>query len=138
MNWTLEVSRTNYHWIKRDGLSAVDIKEANINLESYNDVLKLQVDLELINYSRGYNEFKIRVYLPKTLSEYIGKEFYELEGYYGTAGNRSTLNINEEIVIKLDNPNMQEKVFDSKWYWEDNKYELYNENEVVEIIDHGI
>jgi len=137
MNWTLDFTRTNYHWIKKDELNAVDIKEADINLESSDNILKVIVNLELIDYSRGQNEFKIRVYLPKSLSKYSGKEFYELEDYYYTFGNRSTLNIKEEIVVNLDNSGIQEKIFDSKWYWEETKYELYNEDDVVQIIDHG-
>ena len=34
MNWILDFSRTNYHWIKDDGLIALDIEESNISLSS--------------------------------------------------------------------------------------------------------
>ena len=136
MKWTLDFTRTNYHWIMRDGLTAVDIKESNINLERSNDIIKIKVNLELIDYSRSLNEFKIRVYLPKSLSEYTGKEFYELKNHYRTNGNH-ILRIDEDIVVIIDNVDTQEKMFDSKWYWEVTKYELFNENEEVEIIDHG-
>ena len=137
MKWTLDFTRTNYHWIMRDGLSAVDIKESNINLERSNDSITIKVKLELIDYSRGQNEFKIRVYLPKSLSEYTGKEFYELKDNYRTNGNQSILKIDEEIVVIVDNVDAQEKMFNSKWYWEVTKYELFNENEIVDIINHG-
>lgn len=140
MKWTLDFTRTNYHWIMKDGLNAVDINESKISLANHNDSnIKIIVKIELIDYGRSQNKFKIRVYLPKTLRENLGREYIELEQYYMTIGNRrTTLTVNEQIVVHLDDANLQDKIFDSQWYWEDTKYELYNDNEVVEIIDHGL
>lgn len=137
MNWSLDFTRTNYHWLKRDGLKAVDIVDTDINLNGSNEELTINFKLELIDYSRSQNEFKIRVYLPKTLSDYVGKEFYEFEKDYRTYGNRNILNIKEQIVVRLDNDYTRKNSFDSQWYWEDAEYQLYNKKEVIKIIEHG-
>lgn len=138
MKWTLNFSRTNYHWLIDDGLKAVDIVDANINLAGSNNELTIILKLELIDYSRGQNQFKIRAYLPPKLSEYTGKKFYEFENDYITYGNRNIMNIEEHIVVKLDNDLALRILDDTQWYWEDSEYELYNEQEVIKIIDHGL
>ncbi|MCY6485057.1 hypothetical protein OW763_11970 [Clostridium aestuarii] len=137
MNWSLDFTRTNYHWLKRDGLNAVDIVDTDINLNGSNEELTINFKLELIDYSRSQNEFKIRVYLPKSLSDYVGKDFYEFEKHYRTYGNRSILNVKEQIVVRLDNDYTRKSSFDSQWYWEDVEYQLYNKKEVVKIMEHG-
>ncbi|MCM1992558.1 hypothetical protein [Oceanirhabdus seepicola] len=137
MNWSLDFTRTNYHWLKRDGLKAVHIAQSDINLGHSNEELTINFKLELIDYSRSRNEFKIKVYLPKSLSDYVGKEFYEFEKDYRTYGNRSTLNVTEQIVVKLDNDYTPNSLFKTQWYWEDVVYELYNKKEEIRIIEHG-
>lgn len=52
MNWVLDVSRTNYHWIKDDGLAAIDIEESNISLSGTDDEMIININLELKDYSR--------------------------------------------------------------------------------------
>lgn len=139
MKWTLDFTRTNYHWIMKDGLNAVDIIESKINMEISNNIIKLNVKIELIDYGRSQNAFKIRMYLPKTLRENLRREYIDLEQYYRTIGNpRTTLAVNEQIVVQFDDADVQDKIFDSHWNWEEYKYELYNDNEVVEMIDHGL
>ncbi|GAA0180909.1 hypothetical protein SH2C18_35220 [Clostridium sediminicola] len=32
MKWSLNFTRTNYHWIMRDGLNAVDLEDSRIGL----------------------------------------------------------------------------------------------------------
>lgn len=138
MNWTLDVTRTNYHWLRKDGLNAVDIEAPRISLSSFDEELKINVIMELIDYSRSRNEFKIRLYLPKSLAEHIGKEFLELENVYRTHGNRGKSSVYEQIVIELDNKHSRGYIYDVDWHWEDVEYELYNEDEVIRIIDHGL
>lgn len=138
MKWTLDFSRTNYHWIKGDGLKAVDIEESNISLSSIDDEITINISLELKDYSRKQNKFKIRVYLPESLSVYTNKGFYDFENYYYTHGNRNISNIKEDIAIKLSDTHNATQLFDSKWYWEDIEYELYNSEEKVKIIQHGL
>lgn len=137
MNLSLDFTRTNYHWIMRDGLNAVDIADSNIDLSGSDDQLTINFNIKLIDYSRSRNEFKIRVYLPKSLSDYVGKEFYEFENDYRTYGNRNILNVKEQIVVKSDNNYSQQRLFDSGWYLEDVEYELYNKEEAIKIIEHG-
>jgi hypothetical protein len=138
MNLSLDFTRTNYHWIMRDGLNAVDIADSKIDLGGPDDQLTINFKLKLIDYSRSQNEFKIRVYLPKSLRDYVGKDFYEFENDYRTYGNRSILNVEEQIVAKSDNNYSQQRLFDSGWYLEDVEYELYNKKEVIRIIEHGL
>ncbi len=138
MQWTLDFSRTNYHWIKGDGLKAVDIEESNIGLNTSDNKIIMNVSLELKDYSRkNHNKFKIRVYLPKSLSFYTDKKFYEFEHYYFIHGNRNITNIQEDIIFEL-NSNKRNELFESTWFWEDVEYELYNNDEKVRIIQHGL
>lgn len=138
MNGTIDFMRTNYHWLRKDGLNSVDIKKADMNLESIDGTTRIKIKLELVDYSRSSHQFKIRVYLPESLSNYAGMEYYEFENYYSIHGVHNKLYVQEEIVINFDSSVIQNKMLDSHWYWEDTKYELYNNNEEVEIIDHGM
>ncbi|AFS78725.1 hypothetical protein Curi_c17180 [Gottschalkia acidurici 9a] len=138
MKWSLDITRTGYYWIKKDSLRSVDIGDSKVSLSGSNDKLTMTLNLELIDYGMTQNNFKIRVYLPKALKTYNNQDFYELENEYLTNGNRRKRTIREEIVLNLNDKNGMEKLFDSKWHWEDLKYELYNEDEVVEIIKRGL
>lgn len=137
MRWTLDFSRTNYHWIKDDGLKAIDIEDANISLSGSDSKTTVKVNMELKDYGRKQNKFKIRMYLPESLNLYTGKEFYEFENYHFTYGNRNITNIEEEIVLEFDSEKTEE-LFESKWYWENVEYELYNDDEAIKIIQHGL
>ena len=93
---------------------------------------------QLINYSRGTNNLKFRVFLPEALHEYTGMNIYESVNNYVISGNRNKLNVEETIVVDLENNAIQNYKPDSTWFYEDIKYELYNDEEVVEIIHHGV
>lgn len=138
MNWVLAFSRTNYHWIKDDGLKALDIEESTISLSSTDDEMKININIELKDYGRKQNNFKMRVYLPKSLSDYTNIEYYDFETYYYTHGGRSISNIKEDIIIKLSNDHNLMQPLDSQWSWEDTVYELYNSEEKIKIIQHGL
>ncbi len=138
MNWTIDFMRTNYHWIKKDGLNSVDIKEADLNLSSSDGTTKIKIKLELVDYSRSLHQFKIRVYLPESLSKYAGMEYYDFDNNYSIHGIHNKLNVEEEIVVNFGDSVIQNKMLDSKWFWEDTKYELYNDNEEIIIIDRGM
>ena len=138
MNGALDFSRTNYHSIKGDGLEAVDIEESNMSINSTNDEMVISINLKLKDYSRKENKFKIRVYLPESISAYTGSEFYDLDNDYYTHGNRGIYNVQEEITIKSNNNHEMSQLFDSRWYQEDMEYELYNGEETVKIIKHGL
>lgn len=138
MNGTIDFMRTNYHWLKKDGLNSVDIKKADMNLESTDGNTKIKIKLDLVDYSRSSHQFKIRVYLPESLSKYAGMEYYEFENNYSIHGIHNKLRVEEEIVIDFDSSVIQSKMLDSDWYCEDTMYELYNDTEEVEIIEHGM
>jgi hypothetical protein len=138
MKGTLDFTRTSYYRLKGNGLSTLDIVDANASLNGSNEELAINLKLELIDYSRGGNEFKIRVYLPEKLSEYTGREFYEFGKNYETYGDKNKIRIDEKIVIKSSNEDLQRSIFNSQWYRQDFEYELYNEKEVVKIIDRGL
>ena len=137
MKWTLDFSRTNYHWLKNDGLNAIDIQDSNISLSGSDNEMTVNVYIELKDYSRKQNRFKVRMYLPESLNTYTDKDFYEFENYYFTHGNRNITNIEEEIVLELDNEEIDE-LFESKWRWENIEYEFYNDEETIKIVQHGL
>jgi hypothetical protein len=135
MKGILDFSRTSYHRIKGDKLQAVDIVDGNISLEGSDSKLVIKLKLELKDYSKGPNVFKVRVYLPKTLSKYTGKNTHQFEGGFVTFGNRSITSVEEKITVRIDKDYAVSSLFSSQWYMEDVKYELYNEKEVVKIMD---
>lgn len=137
MNWTIDFARINYYSLKDDGINSIDIKESEITLGNSNDDIIINISIELKDYSRRRNEFRMRVFLPKSLSECIGTEYYELENNYATNGNNHTFNVNEQIFVDTENADRLNKLLDTVWYWEDVKYELYNDEETVNIIEHG-
>lgn len=137
MIWTLDYARTTIHWVRGDGLAAVDIEESNIGLSGSESEVNMDIELELKDYSRKENKFKIRVYIPESWVPYTGKEFYDLENYYFTQGDRSITNIEEGVNLKLDSKQVNE-LFESEWFLDDVEYELYNDKEKVRIIQHGL
>jgi hypothetical protein len=136
MKWSLDVNRTNYHWLKNDALEAVDIKDSNLSLKLINNDLTMNFDLELIDYSRKHNEFNIRVYLPDSLREYFGMEYINLENKYRTYGHRRLVNVEEQIILPLSD-DYSEQFYDFQWTLEDVTYVLYNDKEEVVILQHG-
>jgi hypothetical protein len=138
MKGTLDFARASYYALKGTGLRAVDMVDANATLTSSAEEIAISLKLELIDYGKGGNEFKIRVHLPEKLSEYTGKEFYEFEKNYVTHGDRNKIRINEQIAIKSDNDNLYSTLADSQWYLDEFEYELYNEKEAIKIIDRGL
>ncbi len=134
MKWSIDFSRTNYYWIKQERLNAIDIAEPNISLSGTNDELTITMKFKLVDYSRSTNEFKFRVYFPESLSEYSGVKICESQNSYRTYGNRGELNVDESIIVYLENEN----ILDYQWSNEEVTYELYNDDEVVKNIDHGL
>ncbi len=135
MKWTLDVTRMSYHWLVDDGLSAVDIVDANVSLHTINDETKMNIKLELKDYGRRKKDFKIRIYFPKRWEAYFNKEYYELERRYRTYGYGKIKKVEEEIIVKLKDPSRKD-LFDSRWDWGSFEYKLYNEKESIRIIDH--
>ena len=114
INWILDVSRTNYHWIKGDELKAIEIEESSISLN---------------DYSKKANNFKIRIVLPENMSRYTAKKTYELEDDYFTYGNRDLNHIEGRVDLELEDEDTQRQLFESDWSGEEIEYEFYNEKE---------
>jgi uncharacterized ubiquitin-like protein YukD len=142
MRWTIDVVRTNIYWLIGDGLQAVDIEEANIcySSNSYSESdrgdLFITIDLNVKDYGREKKNFRVSVYLPKTLRELVDMEYLDLEQQYQTQGKRVTINVNEQMKVVVDD-NVLERIAYGKIISEDVKYKLYNEKESITIIDHG-
>lgn len=76
--------------------------------------------------------------MPEGLSEYTDKEYYDFETYYYTHGGRSIYSIKEDIIIKRSDAHNEIQIYEPQWFWEDTIYELYNSNEKIKIIQHGL
>ncbi|BCN29150.1 hypothetical protein [Anaeromicropila herbilytica] len=133
MKWTIEITRTNYHSLMRDGIKSVDIEESNISLGNTDNDMVINFNLDLRDYSRHQNRFKIRVYLPESIRNLTGKKYYDLKQEYIT-DNKSTQKVHESM--PFDNISGEE-ISHLTWYYEDVKYVLYNDKQSVSIIDHG-
>lgn len=55
----------------------MDIEESDIgtSLNKRDNEIIINIKLEIKDYSRGRNEFKIRVYWPESLGKYLGENF---------------------------------------------------------------
>lgn len=135
MKWTIDSVRTNYYWIRHEKLAAIDIEKSNISTAAREDKLTISVELKIKDYGKSANQFKFRVYLPATLAEYAGVSVLESHNYYITTGNRQSLNISESFDINLSKNAKQSGYYDSKWLYEEVKYELFNEDETLVILD---
>ncbi|NBG89478.1 hypothetical protein [Isachenkonia alkalipeptolytica] len=137
MRWTLDTTRTAYHLLNQHELKTLDIVDANIRLSGSEEEAIVTVKLEVIDYGRGENRFNVRMYLPKTLREHTGKEFYDFKNNYRTYGRRNQKVIEEQIIIDLEDQAAHRNLFDSRWFKEDIEYKLYNEKESIKVINRG-
>ncbi|MBS4537098.1 hypothetical protein GOQ27_01410 [Clostridium sp. D2Q-11] len=137
MKLTLDVARTNYHWIMGDELESIEIEDSDLHISRINNEAFLQLNIQLKDFNKNENKFKIRLYYPKDIQEYIGKEHVDLEAYHFTYGERSSSSINETIDIDLDSRTLDKIEADYNWQDQDYKIEIYNENEEVMNIVRG-
>lgn len=129
MNWILDVSRTNYHWIKGDELKAIEIEESSISLNGSSEETSLSFTLDIKDYSKKANNFKIRIVLPENMSRYTDKKTYELDDDYFTYGRRDLNHIEGRVDLELKDEDTQRQLFESDWSGEEIEYEFYNEKE---------
>lgn len=134
MNYMLDAARTNYHWLRDDGLKSIDLEESDLTLTSSHLGTKLDVSLDLKDYGKGKNNFKIRVFPPEDMLEYTGRKYYELENEYTTYGDRNIEHIEETIFVKDKNRQAGKEDFVSMWSGYGIEYELYNDKEKVRLI----
>ncbi len=135
MNRTIDITRRGYHYIRRDGLNSVDFEKSNISFVGNDNIITLNVNIVIKDYGRGNKDFKVRVYLPKTLSEPLNLRYYELDNSYTTYGGNNRLVVKEEIILPSDSSTINNLIH-TNWYQEKVVYELYNENQSIKIIDY--
>lgn len=138
MNWTIDMTRMGYHFIRQDGLNSVDLTESNISIVNNLDTITLNVSLTMKDYSRSNKEFKIRVFLPKTLRETLDLEYYEIDNTYITHGGSNLLSVQEDIIFQNVEYYKIVQINHSDWYREKVVYELYNDNQTIKVIDYGM
>lgn len=137
MDLVLDFSRTSFHSLRNDGLESMDIVESDMHISAIEDKVYISIDLELIDYGKGSNKFKIRLYYPEELAKYSKKEYYDFEGYYYLYGNKDTIPLDQEIEIELEDKRYIDDLFETNWYNQDYKIELYNSEEKVDITIRG-
>jgi hypothetical protein len=138
MKTSLDVAKAAYFGVNLE-LKTIDIKDANI---SFTDIKGnkaiINIGLNITDYGKDGNNFKVRMYLPESLSAFFNEDVIELGQSFETYGNRHTLNISEHVTVPLKEGTSTEEIFDSHWYWETFKYELYNESNSTVLTHHGI
>lgn len=137
MNWSLDVARTGFHLIKGDSLRAIELEDTSINLNGSKEATEITVKLELKDYSKEGNQFKLRVYLPETLSQYTEEDYYYIDTIQYTQGGRNKSKIEGTIDIDLKEGYSQTQFFESDWLGSNIEYELYNNEGKVKFTDCG-
>lgn len=138
MKWSIDMSRSVYYLATHAKLKTIDMKDSNLSISAQNDKLTVSVHLDLIDYGWDQKEFKLRVYLPVTLSEFCDVDVYEFDKLYFTHGKKSNLIINETFVICLEDRVHIDGVSRIDWYQQEIIYELFNNEESIQIVDHGL
>lgn len=138
MKKTLDFTSASYFYLLKSGLQTIDIEDSDVKFAFQDNELTINFKLVLIDFGKESNQFKIKAHLPEKIATHIGKEILEFKKEYRTYGHKNVKTIEEEMVIQLDNKEDVESLMDSQWFWETFQYELYNENESIKIIVHGI
>jgi hypothetical protein len=137
MGLFIDFARISYHSIVRDGISSVNIIDSDITLTQINGSASVNIDLGLKNYSVFAQKFSIRIYLPKSLSQYTGKAYYEFNTDYRIANCLDKMYVSGTFPIAGQNTEVPNRLPPGNWQYEDIKYELYNDERTVAIIRHG-
>lgn len=134
--WMLDVTRSGYHTLKNDTVQSVDILESHISLNKVNEDVNLTLNLKLKNYNFHPTRFRIKVYLPKTLSFYTGITSYDFSDSYIISPLDDSLSINESFEIPVSD-DAYDSITSSNWFNESVRYELYDENISSLYIDYA-
>lgn len=135
MKYSIDFLRSGYYWIRNDKLDTVDIMDSNISIRGTNDKVNINFKIEVKDFGKNHNEFQIRVYLPTEIRKMVGYDYYETVNTYRTTRHNNRIKVNETWTI--DRNDIQKKIEDPLWIYEDVKYELFNEDEVIDILVHG-
>ncbi|NBG87226.1 hypothetical protein [Isachenkonia alkalipeptolytica] len=138
MQWTVDAGRTTFHRINGHELQGVDFVEGEISLSASDEELTIHSSLTIKDYSRRQNRFKVRLYLPESLQEVTGKEFYDFDRDYITYGNRGEKVITKQVSISLEDEGVRDDFFRVQWHDQDIQYKLYNEEESITPMNRGL
>ncbi|WHH60333.1 hypothetical protein [Petroclostridium sp. X23] len=139
MRNSLNTVRSTYYWLLKDNLETIDLVDAKVSLaHSDKEEVTIKVSLELINYSKNENEFRIRMHLPEAWKTYFGADYFEFDEEYTAHGHSNVTNITKEMTVQLVDGYNQQNIRHSQWYWETFRYEIYDDEDTVWIVDHGI
>jgi len=155
LDWTSNLLKSSYYWIHDDTLNALDITESKVDLQITNDKVLLNVEFTVVNYGRHKNNFSYRIHVPKSVSSYSEKEFYDSTLNYTSTSGQQKQKITEVIELPLKEGYTPTKVLEdffkddvttknlstenatySKWLNEAVDYDLFNEEETVIIHYH--
>lgn len=137
MKLSIDISRSLFYLVTQANFKTIDMEDSRINIQEVNDTMVASFQLELKDYSWSRKEFKVRIYLPEELSSYSGIDVYEPDMSYRTGGYLKTFIVDAPLVFKITDETAVSQLFLSDWRSGRIVYELYNEEEVIKIIDQG-
>ncbi|SET64770.1 hypothetical protein SAMN05660297_03037 [Natronincola peptidivorans] len=140
MRESIHLTRSAYHAVVGSNLTAVDCNfdNSSINIGTGEDrEVFINVRLELVDYGRNHNQFKVRVHIPEKWKAFFDVDSLQLENVYTTNGYRNTIRIQEELKLQIAETYTEAYIWDHGWYNETFHYELYNDEESIMIVDHG-
>lgn len=135
MKWSLHFVRYSFYRIKQDTLASLDMKEPDIRIQGNDQKATITLEFEVIDFGRGNQPFRFRVFLPESIHEFTGIEVYESETDYRSGPY--PIKIQESFEVLFDDVMKMDQLYLSDWQRGDTVYELYNEKETVQIIDQG-
>ncbi|MTI94133.1 MAG: hypothetical protein FH749_01395 [Firmicutes bacterium] len=126
--------RTSALWLWNHELKSIDIEQARIYVSSSSEEAKVNISLELADYSRKPSTFNIRLHLPESLHNHFQAEQYEFDYSYNFSRG-ARWHIQETITVPRTwtaDPD------DFRWFceqWVDITlvFELYNEEHSVKF-----
>ncbi|AKL96980.1 hypothetical protein CACET_c35490 [Clostridium aceticum] len=140
MGQSIHLARSTYHALAQSNLAAVDCNfdNSSINITTGEDgEVLVNVSLELIDYGRNHNQFKVRIHIPEKWQAYFDMDSLQLEKIYTTDGYRNTIKIQEELQLQIAEGHTESDIWNHRWYNQTFYYELYNDEESIMIINHG-
>lgn len=135
----LETSKSTVIKMIDHELRSLHLYSGDISIlhNSYEEKTSLRVYLNLVDYGRSPSNFQVRVYLPESWSTFTDVQYLELPGTYSTYGNRTGVKIEEAVIMPMKELPDKIDLWDSKWYWETFRFELYNENGQTNVMYRG-
>lgn len=97
MKGSVDAAKRGYYWLTDNGLETINLQQASIMTSSSQDRILLTIHLELVDYGKTPNSFRVKVYPPATLKEILDREFIEFDGSYTTHGGGSSLVLQHSI-----------------------------------------